>query len=194
LLQAEAEAGDPSPPLISAAAPSASVPFHLAVGYRCPAEMKGTSVMISIADTSGIYDLRDSPAGKVIQVEVPLRQLQWFLPPDQNCVTLAGQRAPDTLDENGMPLFRVGAGSVGYATLTCQGAKGETATATIGTGLDVWLSCPVQTATEPSPLPAGETSLPANSEEGVAPTANDDQPLAPVPEDNSADSSEFRAP
>lgn len=150
LTQATASGGEPLPrPVVGVASPGgATLPFHLALDFLCPAGMERQQFFVSIADTSRLQGATGSPSPQVVRIDVPLRQLQWLAQPERACGVVGKQRPPDEVTGEGIRLFRLHAGAAGYATVTCSGESGKTSAATASAPLDVWLSCPAE---EPAP-------------------------------------------
>ena len=114
---------------------------------------------MSIADTSRLEDVSNSPSPLIVRVDVPMRQLQWLMKPDAECANVGDKRAPDEADASGASVLQAPASAAGYAMLTCTGKDGKPSAATTLVPLDVWLSCPAAEGPESSrsSAPVSET-------------------------------------
>lgn len=137
-------------PTVGIAAPDiTTLPFHLALSFRCPAGTERQQLFVSIADTSHLEDVSNTPSPLIVRVDVPMRQLQWLMQPDAECASVGDKRAPDEADDSGTRYFRLQASAASYAMLTCTGKDGKASAATMLVPLDVWLSCPAPEVAEP---------------------------------------------
>ena len=143
----EADGAELPRPVIGAAAPGiTTLPFHVALSYRCPAASDRPQVFVSIADSWRLQDASELPSPLVMRVDVPIRQVQWLMQPEAECANAEGKRKPDETDSGGLRYYRLPAHVAGFATLTCVAKDGSLAAVTSTTPLDVWLSCPAPPA------------------------------------------------
>lgn len=130
-------------PTIGVAAPGQdSLAFHLTLDFRCPAGTPRTELLVTVADTVAAAEVPAGASPHTLRVDVPLKQLEWLVRPEQICRGVQRQRRPDEIGSSGVHYFRLHAGTTAYATLLCAGAGDAASGATTSTPLDVWLSCP----------------------------------------------------
>ena len=141
----------PRPIVGVASGNAASVPFQVTVTWRCPAGTKRQQLFVTAADAWRIDDVREVPSPQTLQLDVPLRQMQWLTQTESACGNLADQRPPDETDASGIHYFRLAPGAAAYATVSCAPESGKPTMATSSTPLDVWLSCPADASDQTSP-------------------------------------------
>ncbi len=132
----------PRPTVDATKAGDASLPFHLALTYRCPAGSQYQQLFVSIADTTRLEPAAAMQPAQTMRLDVPLGQLRWLTERDLSCGTIARQRTADEVGASSTRYFRLHAGTTGFATVLCAGKDGQVASATATTPLDIWLSCP----------------------------------------------------
>ena len=152
LTQATEADGEPLPrPTIGPAVENATtLPFHVAVDFRCPAGTQRQLLFLSIANTTRLEDVTGSQPPLVERLDVPLRQVDWLTEPPNSCEALHDGRRPDEIAEDGTRYYRLTARADGFATLTCEAEGGKQSAMTSSAPLDVWLACPVPVET-PAP-------------------------------------------
>ena len=145
LTQATEADGEPLPrPTVGPALEAGpTLPFNVAIDFRCPAGTQRQLLFLSIANTTRLEDATGSQPPRIEQMDVPLRQLQWLTETGKTCAALHDSRRPDELADDGTRYYRMPASADGYATLTCEAEGGKQSTMTSSAPLDVWLACPV---------------------------------------------------
>ena len=143
--------GTPLPrPTVGVTAPGiTTLPFPLALNFRCPAGTERQQLFVSIADTTQLEDVSKATSPIVVRLDVPIRELPWLMEPDSGCASVSDKRAPDETDDSGIRFFTLHDRSAGYAMLSCTAKDGKASAATTFVPLDIWLSCPAMEAEEP---------------------------------------------
>ena len=118
------------------------LPFHVTVAWRCPAGTRRQQLFVTAADAWRIDDVTEAPSPQTLQLDVPLRQMQWLTQTESACRSIEDQRPPDEGVAGGIHYFRLASGAAAYATVSCAPESGEPTMTTSSVPLDVWLSCP----------------------------------------------------
>jgi hypothetical protein len=145
MTQATEADGEPLPrPTIGPAVETGpTLPFSVAIDFRCPAGTQRQLLFLSIANTTRLEDVTGSQPPRIERLDVPLRQVEWLTEPANSCAALHDGRRPDEVAGDGTRYYRLAARADGYATLTCEAEGGQQSAMTSSAPLDVWLACPV---------------------------------------------------